>query len=146
MNTQLISYGLKYNPFTPDVPTEALHVSPTLENFFWRIEHSLVSEGGFALITGDPGSGKSAALRLLSERLSRLRDVQIGALTHASARLSDFYRELGDIFGVPLKAHNRWNGFKQLRERWLQHLSNTLLRPILFIDEAQEVPSCVLHQ
>ena len=65
MNNQLIAYGLKYNPFTSDVPTEALHVSSSLENFFWRIEHGLIPEGGFALITGDPGSGKSAGLRLL---------------------------------------------------------------------------------
>jgi len=147
MNKKLLAlYGLKYNPFTPDVPTEALYVSPTLENFFWRIENSLVPEGGFALLVGDPGTGKSAALRLLSERLSTMRDVQVGALTHPSARVSDFYRELGDIFGVALSAHNRWNGFKQLRERWLQHINNTLFHPVLFIDEAQEMPNCVLNE
>ncbi len=147
MNKKLLAlYGLKYNPFTSDVPTEALYVSPILENFFWRIENSLVPEGGFALLAGDPGTGKSAALRLLSERLSTIRDVQVGALTHPSARVSDFYRELGDIFGVALSAHNRWNGFKQLRERWLQHLNNTLFHPVLFIDEAQEMPNCVLNE
>ena len=142
----LALYGLKYNPFTPDVPTEALYVNAELENFFWRIEHSLVPDGGFALLIGDPGTGKSAALRALSERLSHLRDVQVGSLAHASARLSDFYRELGDLFGVALSAHNRWAGFKQLRERWLQHLNNTLLHPVLFIDEAQELPNAVLNE
>ena len=147
MNKQLLSlYGLKYNPFTTAIPTEALHVYPELENLLWRIENNFVREGGFALLSGDPGTGKSAALRLLEEKLSNLRDIKVGVITHASARLADFYRELGDIFEVPLRAHNRWNSFKNLRERWRNHLETTLIRPLLFIDEAQEMPSCVLNE
>lgn len=142
----LALYGLKYNPFLSDVPVEALHTYAKLENFCWRVEHSLVREGGFALISGDPGTGKSVALRLLAERLKSIRDVHVGVLTHSSARLSDFYRELGDIFGVTLSAHNRWNSFKNLRERWLRHLESTLIRPVLFIDEAQEMPAGVLNE
>ena len=45
MNTKLLAlYGLKYNPFTPDVPTEALHIYPKLDNFCLRIEHTLIQE------------------------------------------------------------------------------------------------------
>jgi len=40
----------------------------------------------------------------------------------------------------------RWGGFKQLRERWAAHLEGTLTRPVLLIDEAQEVPSAVLNE
>lgn len=146
MSNLLSLYGLKFNPFTSEVPTEALHLHSKLENFCWRIENSLIREGGFALISGDPGTGKSVALRILSEKLSRLRDVQVGVITHPSTGLSDFYRELGDIYGVPLNSHNRWNSFKTLRERWCGHFENTLLRPVLFIDESQEIPSCVLNE
>lgn len=147
MKTKILAlYGLKYNPFLPEVPTEALHAYPKLENFCWRIEHGFIREGGFALVSGDPGTGKSVALRILSEKIKDIRDVQVGVVTHSSARLPDFYRELGDIFGVSFNAHNRWHGFKNLRERWLHHVESTLLRPVLFIDEAQEVPICVLNE
>jgi general secretion pathway protein A len=147
MKTKLTAlYGLKYNPFTSDVPIDAIYAYTELENFCWRIENNFIREGGFALISGDPGTGKSVACRLLANKLSHLRDVQVGVLTHASARLSDFYRELGDIFGVQLFAHNRWGSFKNLRERWQHHIDSTLLRPVLFIDEAQEMPPCVLNE
>lgn len=147
MNTKLLAlYGLKYNPFTPEVPTDALYVNPKLENFCWRIEHTLIREGGFSLISGEPGTGKSVVLRILATKLSSIRDAKVGVIQHSSAKLSDFYRELGDIFGVSLSGSNRWGGFKTLRERWVNHLETTLLRPILFIDEAQETPATVLNE
>jgi len=147
MNKKLNAlYGIKWNPFSPDLPTEALLVSPKIESFCWRVENSLVREGGFALISGDPGTGKSVVLRLLAERLARLRDLIVGALTRPSSRVYDFYRELGELFGVAMHPHNRWAGFKTLRERWHAHLQNTLLRPALLIDEAQELHPSVLSE
>jgi type II secretory pathway predicted ATPase ExeA len=98
------------------------------------------------LVTGDPGTGKSVVLRLLAERLGQLRDISVGAIAHPSSNLADFYREMGDLFGVELKPHNRWGGFKVLRERWLAHLEGTLLRPVLLIDEAQEMHPAVLNE
>jgi type II secretory pathway predicted ATPase ExeA len=147
MNKKLLAlYGLKWNPFSPGLPTEALYLTPATENFCWRIEHSLIREGGFGSIIGDPGTGKSVVLRLIADRLQRLQDVSVGAITHPSSNLADFYREMGDLFGVELKPHNRWGGFKALRERWLTHLEGTLLRPVLLIDEAQEMNTSVLSE
>jgi type II secretory pathway predicted ATPase ExeA len=147
MNKTLLAlYGLKWNPFSPELPAEALQTSVRVDNFCWRVEHTLAREGGFALIAGDPGTGKSVALRLLAGRLGQLRDLTVGAITHPSSNLADFYREMGDLFGVELKPHNRWGGFKALRERWLAHLESTLLRPILLIDEAQEMHPAVLNE
>jgi general secretion pathway protein A len=145
MNQRLLAlYGLKWNPFSPELPTEAIFVPPKLENFCWRIEHAQIREGGFAMIHGDPGTGKSIALRLLAERLSKLSDVTVGAVSHPQSNLADFYRELGDIFAVALRPHNRWGGFKALRERWLAHLDTTRRRCVLLIDEAQEMSPAAL--
>jgi len=142
----LALYGLKWNPFSPELPTEALLVSPKIDSFCWRVENALLREGGFALISGEPGSGKSVVLRLLAGRLSKLHGLVVGVLSHPSSRLADVYRELGELFGIELRPHNRWATFKSLRERWLAHMHETRLRPLLLIDEAQELLPSVLAE
>jgi general secretion pathway protein A len=121
MNQKLLAlYGLKWNPFTPELPSEAIYVPPRIENFCWRIEHAQIREGGFAMIHGDPGTGKSVALRLLAERLARLPDVTVGAINHPQSNLADFYREMGDIFAVPLRPAQPLG--------WLQGPARSLVR------------------
>jgi len=47
----LAMYGLKWNPFLPNIPVEALWPPPEIDNFLFRVEN-LVMDGGFALICG----------------------------------------------------------------------------------------------
>jgi type II secretory pathway predicted ATPase ExeA len=138
-------FGLKWNPFTPDVPTTSLWMSPSIHSFCTRVEH-MAAEGGFALVAGEPGTGKSITLRLLHDHLSNLPDVTLAIISRPQSGLTDFYRELGELFAVDLRPHNRWGGFKTLRERWKAHAETSLLRPVLLVDEAQEMPLSVLNE
>ena len=146
MNPKLQSiYGLKFHPFRPDVPIEALFTTPPVDAFVRRVQFS-IADGGFVMITGDPGTGKSVALRLLAERLRSMPDVIVGAIEHPQSRVSDFYRQMAEMFAVPLQGHNRWAGFKGLRTRWAEHITTTLSRPVLIIDEAQETLTTVFNE
>jgi type II secretory pathway predicted ATPase ExeA len=141
----LALYSLKFNPFSAEIPASALFLTPATESFCWRIENQ-VGEGGFAMISGEPGSGKSAALRTLADRISGLQDVVVGHLSRPQASVADFYRELGYLFSVALSPHNRWSGAKVLREKWQAQIEASLYRPVLIIDEAQEMSGAVFSE
>jgi general secretion pathway protein A len=141
----LRAYGLKYNPFLPALPPDALWVLPEAESFAHRVQ-GLIAHGGFAVITGDPGLGKSKTLHWIAQRLGRMPDLVVGVMERPQSQLADFYRELGELFGVGLTPVNRYGSFKALRARWKAHCQTTLVRPVLLIDEAQEVSSACLTE
>lgn len=138
-------FGLKWNPFLPSIPVESLWPAPEMDTFLFRIEN-LVMDGGFAMMCGDPGLGKSKNLQILAHRLERLDNVIVGVMERPQSNLGDFYRELGELFGVNLSPANRYGGFTALRKRWKEHIKSTLFRPVLLIDEAQEMMTCSLNE
>jgi general secretion pathway protein A len=141
----LAFYGLKWNPFLPGIPADGLWSPPGVDNFLFRLE-SMAANGGFALISGDPGLGKSKILQIVDHRFSRREEVVVGVMERPQSSLGDFYREMGTLFGVNLTPANRYGGFKDLRTRWQNHIKNTLYRPLLIIDEAQEMLTCCLNE
>lgn len=138
-------FGLKYNPFETDLPLGALWEPTRAAAFLDRME-MLVRLGGFALLTGQPGTGKSKMLQLLASRLEQEGDVVVGVMERPQSRLMDFYRELGSLFGVKLSPANRYGGFQALRHRWRDHIKSTLMRPVLLVDEAQDTPTDSLNE
>ena len=145
-NKKLLNfYGLKWNPFEINIPSDALVESKKVSNFCWRIEN-IVMDGGYGLITGNPGTGKSVSLRILEHRLSQIPDIHVGQLTRPQSSLADFYRELAEVFGVDFKSSNQWGGYKGLRKKWSNHIEANLFRPVLLIDEAQEMQTSVLNE
>jgi type II secretory pathway predicted ATPase ExeA len=131
-------YGLKFNPFRSGVPAESLYVTPVVDAFCRRVELT-ITDGGFALVTGEPGTGKSGALRVIAHRLAQLPDVTVRTIDRPQSGVSDFYREIGELYGINLRTNNRWGGFKALRTSWSNHISQSLTRPILIIDESQQM-------
>ena len=141
----LAYYGLKYNPFLPDIPVDSLWHPPQTDAFIFRLEN-MTMNGGFALIAGEPGLGKSKALQTIAHQFNKLDEVVVGVMERPQSSVADFYREMGALFGVNLSPANRYGGFKDLRERWKNHIKTTLFRPVLLIDEAQEMLTGCLNE
>jgi len=138
-------YGLKWNPFCQEIPSEALQSFSDYDRFCYQIEDQVL-EGGFSACMGEPGLGKSVVLRMLSEQLSPIPDVIVGELTRPQSSINDFYRELADLFKIPFSVSNRYAGHQTLRNKWRSHIETTLFRPVLLIDEAQTLNSAVIYE
>jgi general secretion pathway protein A len=80
-----------------------------------------------------------ACLAPPGERLSRLPDITVGAIHHPQSNLVDFYREMGDIFAVPLQTAQPLGWLQGLARVWFAHLETTRRRAVLLVDEAQEM-------
>jgi general secretion pathway protein A len=146
MNDTLSSqYGLSFHPFSSDIPVEALTTGKQIDAFLFRVTQQL-RDGGFIAVTGEPGTGKSAVLRIVASRLQAIADTRVGIISRPQSSTADFYRELGHLFGVSLSPHNRWAGSKALREQWLAHIDKTRTRPVVIIDEVQEMKTPVLAE
>jgi type II secretory pathway predicted ATPase ExeA len=64
VRSKLLSlYSVKYNPFRADGPTEGLHLTPAVDSFLRRVELG-ITDDGFTMVTGDPGTGKTIVMRL----------------------------------------------------------------------------------
>jgi len=137
--------GAKWNPFTADIPVDRMHIDDSVSRFCWKAEQ-LVQDGGYALISGPPGSGKSVALRQLHKHLLNMPDLCVRIMLRPQSRLRDFYREMAVLFGIELQSSNRYGGFQKLRQQWLGKINTSQYRPVLLIDEAQEVPEEVLSE
>ncbi len=137
--------GLKWNPFLPDVPASSLCEDEQVSLFCWRVEQ-LVMDGGYSMISGEPGVGKSVVLRQLKSRLEVIPEISARTVTRPQNGLRDFYRELASLYSLELQTGNRYGSFRRLREQWLSQIQSHLFRPVLIIDEAQSVPIEVLSE
>lgn len=147
MNERVLQdlYGLKYDPFQPAVPSAALWEPQEVRAFLARLS-LLVPMGGFALVTGEPGTGKSKVLQRAAQGLVQTPGVVVGVMERPQSKLMDLYRELGGVFDVSLAPANRYGGFQALRSRFHSHFKATLTRPVLLVDEAQSCPSESLNE
>lgn len=139
------AFGLKFNPFISDIPLNAIYKSSHIKSLLWDMEN-LVMDGGFSMITGETGLGKSFLMRVIEGHLNDIPDVMVAEFKRPQSGLRDFYPELGNLFQIELKAFSRWNSFNNIRERWIQHIKKTMFRPVIIIDEAQQMHPSVFTE
>jgi len=134
-------FGMIRQPFTAQVPADALFRSAPLEEALARLRF-VVDQHGIALLCGEPGSGKSASLRALVAACDPARHKFIYLTTPRSPR--GLLQALCHALGL----EPAWFAVELQREvqEALCRLDGHGVTPVLLCDEAQSAPPAVLDE
>jgi len=134
-------FGLTRQPFTAELPPEALFRSLPLEEALARLQF-VIDQHGIGLLTGEPGSGKSATLRALVAASDPARHKFIYLTMPRSPR------GLLTVLCHALGLDPAWSAVDlaaQVKEA-LCRLDAHGVTPVLLGDEAQLAPAAVLDE
>ena len=128
-------FGLRHAPLGKEV-TEHWDdgaLAPLIERFKW-----LLHSPGLGLITGEPGVGKTAALRCQTKALNPHQYLVIYQAETDFGRV-DIYRGLARALGVE-PSYRRAHLWRDLKLRIHDLVDNKQIMPLWIIDEAQNLP------
>lgn len=134
MTPYRVFFEMKREPFTADVDLEHILVTSALKAVSERV-HYAMNIGAMALVTGEIGSGKSTALRYVTEKLhpSEYRPLYIVATTGA---MPELYRQLLHALGAPMKGVSKAIMVQRIRDELHELVQGKKLKTVLVIDEA----------
>ena len=128
-------FGLRHAPLgkdSPDLWDDGL-LAPLQERFAW-----LLQSPGIGLLTGEPGVGKTAALRQLTQPLNPHRFQVIYQAETDFGRI-DLYRGLARALGLE-PSYRRAQLWRDIKERIHELAERKQITPLWIIDEAQNLP------
>jgi len=136
-------YGMTCNPFRKDIPVKQLFKSKDITEFMACMEY-FKQVKGIGLVFGNPGMGKTTALRAFSAGLnSQLFSVCYLQLSTVS--VIEFYRALCHGLGL-LPASRKVEMFRQLQDHILTLCTQKKLTPVFILDEAQFISQDILNE
>ena len=131
-------FGLHAHPLPKDACGKTFYTGGDSFTRLERIFHWLARDPGLAMLTGEAGVGKTAALRHLCSALPRPEHrILYVCDTHVTA--TAIYRNLAHELGLK-PSHRRDALWRELKRALLNLVDEQGVIPILIVDEAQHLP------
>jgi len=138
-------FGLKEAPFSIAPDPRYLYLSAAHREALAHLLYGVRGEGGFVLLTGDVGTGKTTICRCLLEQVPDT--VQLALVLNPSLTIPELLATICDDFGVTYPQANLSNKvFIDALNRFLLDSHARGLTTVLIIDEAQNLAGEVLEQ
>jgi len=136
-------YRLSEPPFSKDIPPHDLLRTPAFEELGHRLEY-MRHRRGLMLLTGQPGSGKTAAVRAFVSQLNPAA-YKVFYVPLSTVTPLDFYLLLNLEFGGQ-PARRKSTLFRNLQQAIQDYAGNAKKIPVLALDEAQFLPDSTLNE
>ena len=145
-------YGFVHAPFTLAPDPQFLYLSESHDKALEALRAAVARRDGFALLTGEIGTGKTTVARALLTRLDRTAFASL--ILNPFLTIDELVREVLLDFGVVSKddvrsgraaAASRQDLVRTLRD-FLSSIAGLGGHGVLILDEAQHLPADVLEQ
>lgn len=137
-------FGLSERPFSIAPDPQFLYMSRQHKEAMAHLSYGVQQGGGFILLTGEVGTGKTTLCRNLLKRLPD--DVDVALILNAAAQEDELLQSIADELNI---AYEKNDSQKTLLNRLNQYLLESFSnkrKTVLIIDEAQLLSRDVLEQ
>ncbi|MCV2884812.1 AAA family ATPase [Aestuariibacter sp. AA17] len=138
-------FGLSDNPFSIAPNPDYLYLSPRHKEALAHLSFGLRESGGFVMLTGEVGTGKTTVSRKLLQQLPD--NTQVAMILNPTLSALELLASVCDELGIDYDASHA--GLKYYNDLILSHLMDNHRKQhntVLIIDEAQHLLPEVLEQ
>ena len=129
-------YGLKEKAFNLNPDPEYFYMSREHENAYVHLEYAIRESKGFAVITGEVGSGKTTLINYLLYKLKL--DINIGLITNTNIPAPQFLKAICREFEIDVDVKEKVDIMEIFQDFLLERYAQNE-RVLLIIDEAQNI-------
>lgn len=138
----LLYYGLGQMPFQKGTQYKALYLAEDARQIRNRLEY-LKNTKGIGVITGNPGSGKTAAVREFTKKLNPALYKPI-YIQMSSVSVNEFLRMLAIGLGLE-PCFKKSDLFRQIQEEIEYQVNEKRCLPVVIVDEAHYLSNAILR-